>query len=218
MFALYLEPLPRSLFCGLKSTLQLSDAYTILYNISSALAYLTALPVIHNDIKPLNITYSPHRGAVLIDFGMATATDSEKIGGSSWYLPPDVIDDNTRGSPGDIWALGITMLYVLGKIDFPERSVKGWTIHDLYRPGESRRRMTNWLSFISGIRAKLNHMPDKGDTRDRIEYIVFKMLEVDGTLRIKAKNITSALDEIDPVGHVADSAEDGGSSIQPKRR
>lgn len=39
----------------------------IIRNITSALAYLEVQGIVHNDIKPANITYSPQRGAVLID-------------------------------------------------------------------------------------------------------------------------------------------------------
>lgn len=70
--------------------------------------------IIHNDIKPANITYSPLHGPVLIDFGLATsANEIMMTGGTPWYVPPDLIVEQQRGAPGDVWALGITMLYVL---------------------------------------------------------------------------------------------------------
>ncbi|KAM0254877.1 hypothetical protein ACHAQJ_006314 [Trichoderma viride] len=209
MLAMYLEALPQTLFSGLKSTLQLSDAYTILHDISSALAYLAELSIIHNDIKPLNITYSPHRGAVLIDFGTATSSDDKLTGGSPWYIPPDLIREKVRGLPGDVWALGITMLYVLCKIEFPERIAKGWAIYDIYKSGVSRERMMDWLSFISSIRIGLNQEA-KGNTRDEIESIVFKMLEIDGKLRMTAEDITLALDALDlnPINQVTEVTED----------
>lgn len=200
MFALYLEHLPPSLFRGLRSSLELSDAYIILHDTSSALAYLAAQSIVHNDIKPLNITYSPHRGAVLIDFGMATGVEPTVTGGSPWYLPPEFIGKGIRGSPGDVWALGITMLYVLGKIEFPERAVKGWAIGDVSTPGDSNTRMKDWLQFITRNRDTLNQV-NKGDKKAKIEYIVFSMLEDDRPLRFKPESITSALDaiELDPV-------------------
>jgi serine/threonine protein kinase len=70
-FALYLEHLPPSLNAVRESPFDLSDAKTILHDISSALAYLSKQEIIHYDIKPANIAYSPGRGAVLMDFGMA---------------------------------------------------------------------------------------------------------------------------------------------------
>lgn len=74
---------------------------------------------------PANITYSPQRGAVLIDFEMATFTTGDtSSGGTPWCLPPEFVDSyKNRGAPGDIWALGMTMLYVLGKIGLPEKTV-----------------------------------------------------------------------------------------------
>ncbi|RFU78266.1 serine threonine kinase [Trichoderma arundinaceum] len=119
--------------------------------------------------------------AVLIDFGMATFAEDTKTGGSPWYLPPELIENQTRGLPGDIWALGITMLYVLGSIDFPERVTKGWMISDLSKQGVSRQRMTEWLQFINRHRAGLKQV-DEGDRREKIEYIVFNMLESETAL------------------------------------
>lgn len=195
MLVMYLEPLPSSLFRGLKATYEISDIHKILYDISSALSYLAAQPIIHNDIKPFNITYSPSRGAVLIDFGMATHHENQRTGGSPWYLPPEFRRLDKRGPPGDVWSLGITMLYVLGNIELPERIVKGWPIHGLSQPGDSRQQMKGWLDFIARSRAEL-HQVDGGGTREKIEYIVFNMLEEQAELRIKAESITAALDAL----------------------
>lgn len=49
-----------------------SDAAAILHDTSSALGYLEAEGVVHNDLNPANIAYSPTRGAVILDFGLST--------------------------------------------------------------------------------------------------------------------------------------------------
>lgn len=193
MLAMYLEPLPPSLYRGMQAKLSLSDISRILYDISSALVYLKTIPIIHNDIKPRNITYSPRRGAVLIDFGLATSTNEWHAGGTPWYLPPDLLDYNSRGSPGDIWALGITMLYLLGMIDYPEKSRPGWLMRELHHEKRSRNRMKDWLQHILAIRAKLSPV-NIGTGINKLEYIVFNMLESESELRINAENIISTLD------------------------
>ncbi|KAL9477277.1 hypothetical protein ACSS6W_007118 [Trichoderma asperelloides] len=193
MFAMYLEPLPPSLYRGLEAKMSSSDISTILYNISSALVYLKTVPIIHNDIKPRNITYSPRRGAVLIDFGLATSANEWNAGGTPWYLPPDLLDYNSRGSPGDIWALGITMLYLLGRIKYPENNKPGWLMRELNHNGNSRKRMEDWLQYILTVRAGLSPV-NMGTGRNKLEHIVFNMLESDSDLRINAENIISTLD------------------------
>ncbi|KAL7958798.1 Ca2+/calmodulin-dependent protein kinase [Trichoderma compactum] len=192
MFAMYLEPLPPSLYQGQVATMPISDISRILYDISSALVYLKTVPMIHNDIKPLNITYSRRRGAVLIDFGSATAANQWSAGGTPWYLPPDLIHYNSRGSPGDIWALGITMLYLLGRIYYPEESWRGWPMNKLGH-ATTRKRMEDWLQHISTTRAKLDPV-NMGTGRSRLECVVFRMLHDDSEPRIDAESIISILD------------------------
>ncbi|KAL7938695.1 Ca2+/calmodulin-dependent protein kinase [Trichoderma chlorosporum] len=194
MLAMYLDPLPPSLDRGQLAQMSLSDMSRILYDISSALVYLKTVPIVHNDIKPRNITYSPRRGAVLIDFGLATETNEWHAGGTPWYLPPDLIYCNSRGSAGDIWALGITMLYLLGRIDYPENT-SGWPMFRLRDDKAAMKRMKDWLERISSIRAKLSlSSVNMGTGRNKLEYIVLKMLETESEQRIDAESIISTLD------------------------
>lgn len=152
--------------------------------------YLKTIPIIHNDIKPSNITYSPERGAVLIDFGLATSTNEKRAGGTAKYVPPDVLT-NSRGSPGDIWALGITMLYLFGKIQYPETSGHNWNIHELSSK-ENYNQMMAWLKYVSKARSTLSPV-NAGTGLSKLEFIVFKMLERNSGLRFDAENIISAL-------------------------
>lgn len=43
-------------------------------------------------------------------------------------------------TPGDMWSLGVTMLYVLGKIGFPERMVAPWHIAEVRQDGAGVQR------------------------------------------------------------------------------
>ncbi|KAK8066011.1 hypothetical protein PG997_012758 [Apiospora hydei] len=98
-----------------------ADAVRILKDIAGALNYVHQRKRVHNDIKPANILYSRDRGAVLCDFGLSTlSNDAATNGGTPYYVPPEFIGKKLRGSPSDVWALGVTMLYVLKKITFPD--------------------------------------------------------------------------------------------------
>ncbi|UKZ73641.1 hypothetical protein TrVFT333_001291 [Trichoderma virens FT-333] len=190
MFAIYLELLPLSLCRGLYSPFTQSDAHMILLNMSSALSYLANLGIVHNDIKPANIAYNPQRGAVLFDFGMACKIDERPGGGTPWYLPPDMIENKNRGLPGDIWAMGVTMLYVLQKIKMPERMTRGWNLRELVPPVKKESsafvQMNDWLNIVAEKRVELNQ-------KDLVENAVFQMLDIDGALRAAAGGIEEAL-------------------------
>lgn len=82
VFAVYVEHLPQSLNRGL-SPFMSSDAATILHDTSSALAYLVTQQVVHNNIKPENIAYSPERSAILLDFGLATLIERTRHTGGT---------------------------------------------------------------------------------------------------------------------------------------
>lgn len=125
---------------------------------------------------------------MLLDFGMATiGTHRGAPGGTPWYIPPEFMEDQTRGFPGDVFALGITMLYVLGVIKFPEVKGQGWPIHEAFnRRSESRGHMARWLDSVSVNRMRLSRL-------DKIESLVHKMLDAETLLRIEAKMIVSAL-------------------------
>ena len=188
MFAVYVERLPHSLDHGIDSPFTKSDAASILHDTSSALAYLEAEGVVHNDIKPANIAYSPARGAVIFDFGLGTSINrTSHAGGTPWYVPPDVIHSGMRGPPGDVWALGVTMLYVLGKTRLPEKIAKRWVIKDVGdEDSDARRLMDKWLGLVESSRKKLDHF-------NPVESLVHQMLELGHRERIQAAQILTSL-------------------------
>lgn len=179
-----------------------TDAIRILKDIAGALHYIHQKKRIHNDIKPANILYSRDRGAVLCDFGLSTRTvDPATNGGTPYYVPPEFIGQKLRGAASDSWALGVTMLYVLGKIEFPDaRGVRGhpkqlyWMIADLNRRhGQPSNRtssavaqMQQWLSEVNDAKAQLN-------PRDKIEFLVFQMLTPNPAQRISMAKLMHEL-------------------------
>ena len=81
------------------------------------------IKVIHRDIKPDNIMINHNNEAVLIDFGVSALFDGQEddvIGttmGSFNFFAPEMIKRKKgtgfRGEQTDIWALGITLFYLI---------------------------------------------------------------------------------------------------------
>jgi len=178
------------------------DALRILHDIASALQYIHARGLVHNDIKPGNILYSRERGAVLCDLGLSTqAKNRPSTGGTPWYVPPEYIAVKQRGPPSDVWALGVTMLYVLGKTPFPDaRGHRGhpkhlhWLIAKVHQhqraggPSEAAASMRQWLSEVNVMRSNLN-------MSDRLERLVHDMLSPNPNIRITTKDIVARFGE-----------------------
>ncbi|EEY21150.1 MAP kinase kinase skh1/pek1 [Verticillium alfalfae VaMs.102] len=178
-----------------------TDATRILRDVASALHYLHSRRLVHNDIKPANILYSPARGAVLCDFGLSTMAGGPATnGGTPFYVPPEFIGARQRGPASDVWALGVTMLYVLRRMPFPDGRGRQahpkrlyWVIADLNRPpGRGRgaqgavEQMKTWLGEVREAADRLN-------PRDRLERIVREMLVPNLNQRITTARIMREL-------------------------
>ncbi|KAF4975650.1 hypothetical protein FZEAL_7585 [Fusarium zealandicum] len=180
------------------------DAVKILGDIAGALNYIHGRRMVHNDIKPANILYSPERGAVLCDFGLSTlAVNSPTTGGTPYYVPPEFIGRKQRGLASDVWALGVTMLYVLRKIPFPDSRARRqhprplyWQIagvnnpalpHKQYGNGQpATTQMRDWLTEIFEARENLN-------SKDRLERLVMDMLYANPNQRITMAGVLQEL-------------------------
>lgn len=180
------------------------DALRILKDISSALSYIHGRQLVHNDIKPANILYSPERGGVLCDFGLSTpASNSPSGGGTPYYVPPEFIGQKLRGPASDVWALGVTMLYVLRKIPFPDSRAGRqhpkplyWLISGINNPSPQYRQhgngqpaisqMRDWLEEVFDAREKLNR-------QDRLESLVREMLTANPKQRITMARVMQEL-------------------------
>ncbi|KAG9023989.1 hypothetical protein FRB95_012222 [Tulasnella sp. JGI-2019a] len=80
-----------------------------------AIEYLHSLnpPVVHGDIKGLNILLNAEKRAVLCDFGLVVGADEVQSGlttsskehkGSVRYCSPELVMDQARWPPSDMWA------------------------------------------------------------------------------------------------------------------
>lgn len=186
------------------------DAEKILRDISSALDYLHAQNLTHNDIKPGNIIYNAQRGAVLCDFGMSfgKTVAQSGIGGTPYYIGPEYIGHKLRGPAGDVWGFGVTMLYVLGKLGLPEaRSIRShpqylyWQIREVNAAAHSQRmqqgydgqtavqKMRTWLDIVGDAKKRLR-------INDPIERLVAEMLTLKPNHRITMRKVVEGLSRI----------------------
>ncbi|KAF2464406.1 uncharacterized protein BDR25DRAFT_361682 [Lindgomyces ingoldianus] len=132
------------------STLSQEVQYRVWHDISSALQYIHGEGISHCDIKPQNILLGDNgKKAILCDFGQATRTGVVHSGGTPRFIAPEYVTGGIRGHPGDIWAFGITMLFVLALISLPEEM--GWAIYRLAEDERVREEMSSWIRHIKAI-------------------------------------------------------------------
>lgn len=172
-----------------------SDVRRILADMASALDFVHSSRIVHNDVKPANILYSPARGAVLIDFGLSFVVGRPPTsGGSPWYLPPEFLHNwRSRGPLADMWALGVVTLWLLGRIPLPEKTT-GWLIADIHpsSPGtqshmKAMETMSYWLNQVKVARSKLN------EEAGSLTYVVKDLLAPKLKERINAETLNKRM-------------------------
>eukprot|EP00928_Gymnodinium_smaydae_P034589 TRINITY_DN24477_c0_g1_i1.p1 TRINITY_DN24477_c0_g1~~TRINITY_DN24477_c0_g1_i1.p1 ORF type:complete len:266 (-),score=51.71 TRINITY_DN24477_c0_g1_i1:1152-1922(-) len=96
-----------------------SDALSIMRGATRALEYVHDLEIVHKDVKPENIAIGSDDSARLIDFGMAARLSDEvemsNRCGTLGYMAPELFFNDVHGLPVDLFALGATLFFILGK-------------------------------------------------------------------------------------------------------
>ncbi|KAL5086080.1 hypothetical protein Trisim1_009707 [Trichoderma cf. simile WF8] len=182
-------------------TLDSKDARQVLLDMTDAINFVHRKGVIHNDIKPSNILYSKERGAVLIDFGLAT-TRSTHNGGTRWYIPPEYGSDGKRGAPGDIFALGVVLLFLLRKIPLPELQSPP-LVWDIRRRGVGNKKAAaaraQWESIVNEAAGKLKDMNDVV-IHPKVLKVISRMVAPRPKKRATGDQIVEKVKEYDDVG------------------
>ena len=204
-----------------------TDAVSILRDISSALLYLLGRNLVHNDVKPSNILYSRERGAVLCGFALSDSVSQlSTVGGTPYYIPPEFIGRKLRGPAGDMWALGVTLLYLLGKLPLPDTRGKDtnqmrlyWMIADVNKASarsgfnagslSALDQMRMWLSEVDKARAKL----DKGDILDSV---VSDMLNPNPNSRLTVAKLHERLLDLPTGPSVESPSPSGTGEVDPR--
>lgn len=173
-----------------------AEVLKIMKDMASALSWIHSNGIVHADIKPATILYSPSCGAVFGDFSLSLRpSDVSRPSGTPWYLPPEIMEYwAQRSGACDIWAFGITGLWLRGYIPLPERSWLSWNIEDLHPPGPpleagktATDRMGDWLNYIQQTRLSMHQ-------RDELDYIIYQALEPNDGDRIDAASLCRQLD------------------------
>ncbi|CEJ91470.1 hypothetical protein VHEMI07180 [[Torrubiella] hemipterigena] len=174
----------------------------LLRGIAQGLSYLHKEGIIHNDIKPENVCYSARtRNVKIIDFGLASRYEERGAGGTHWYIPREALDPQKytrgyRGKPGDIWAFGVTALYITKEMAFPRTRDHGfWNIGMVGKEGKDDEGMRTWMKTLDGVTSSIEGKlidPDTSDTRRTILAIILDMFK-ERNERITAQEISERL-------------------------
>lgn len=106
------------------------NALIALLDIDSALTYSHQRKIIHRDVKPENILLDRHGQAFLSDFDLAWVADTTggtRTGflGSYVYVPLEQAEDaKSVDERADVYALGMTVIFVLHGKPLPHRVVR----------------------------------------------------------------------------------------------
>jgi len=177
-------------------TINPDAAQSIWLGISEGLEYIHARGIMHCDVKPENILIrADSERAVLCDFGnavtnltlrggealfgYAVTNPTVKGGGTPCYVPPEGLYGEWSYG-GDIWALGVTMLYATGRMPLPNRS---WIIANIHTDVNAASEMRDWLLNVAEIAGKVPKQLN----------MLRKMLGEDPRNRIVAKDLVQGL-------------------------
>lgn len=104
------------------------EALDVIINVADALAHAHEKGLIHRDVKPKNVMFTPSGVAKLADLGLARAIDDKdaalaeagKAYGTPYYISPEQIRGEVNiGPQADIYSLGATLYHmVTGNVPF----------------------------------------------------------------------------------------------------
>ncbi|MCK6445573.1 MAG: serine/threonine-protein kinase [Planctomycetes bacterium] len=93
----------------------------LIAQVADALEHAHSNGVLHRDVKPSNVVVTRDGRALLLDFGLASTTESSRItrtgsqAGSLPYMPPERLSGGLAAADatGDVYSLGVTLYELL---------------------------------------------------------------------------------------------------------
>jgi serine/threonine protein kinase len=144
----YVDGLDLSHMVKAKGPLPVGHACNFAYQAALGLQHAHEEGLVHRDIKPGNLIFARRGGKAtikLLDFGLAKATEEEKVDGSltregqalgtpDYIAPEQILDAPSADIRADIYSLGATLYYLLtGRPPFQAKS-----LYDMYQAHISR--------------------------------------------------------------------------------
>jgi len=117
--------------------LSMQDIVTIGIQVSQALQYAHKKGIVHRDIKPPNIIYTPEMNTKVTDFGIAHIDDPDgqqmtragEILGTPVYMAPEQVMGQTVDGRSDLYSLGV----ILYELSTGRRPFKGDNLAAVFR-------------------------------------------------------------------------------------
>ena len=163
----------------------LADLKTVVCQTLEALAHLHEREFTHRDIKPNNILIrnAPEEPlhVVVADYGLISWKNTISVVGTPGYMAPEIyknhrprkgVKPKDYGSPVDIYALGILILWAFG-LTIPEYPIKTRPVHQEDIMSQVERELANCD-------------PENTDRRGAL-YVARRMLQFNPTARPTAK-------------------------------
>ena len=128
-------------------------------DICSGLAYAHTKGVVHRDLKPGNIMFDEHDNAVIMDFGIARATEGTNLTttgsviGTPSYMSPEAAKGEVIDLRGDIYSLGIILYQMAtGTVPFKASSPASLMYMHVHEkpepPSKCEESVPVWLNDI----------------------------------------------------------------------
>lgn len=123
-----------SLELRIRNLMNVRDSIDMFLQIAGALVAIHRAGLCHRDLKPANVMLRTNGSVVLIDFGLATTTDSTQltrggeVHGSPYYISPEQVDGTSSGDQrSDLYSLGVILYEMLTGV----RPFQGKTVYEI---------------------------------------------------------------------------------------
>ena len=137
----------------LAKSLSEQRARHVALQMSEALSYAHSLHLIHRDIKPANIFITDEDRTVLLDFGLALASEMTRLTatgdvcGTFVYMAPEQLTGAAASAKSDIYSLGVTLYRaVTGTLPYEQDQLMAMCMGQKPPPPKSPKELREDLS------------------------------------------------------------------------